>query len=107
MPLNHLALRKEEQKEDEAERTSLSQHKGWEIHRMYVDIKSALVPPSLHPSVTCLLTYMFCDVTEPKRSRAAEPLGPAQGGAEGRRSGAHQSVAAQEVVNSSLGNLHS
>ena len=35
-----------------------------------------------------------------------EPLAPAQGGAEEGRRGA-QSVAAQEVVNSSLGNLHS
>ncbi len=49
---------------------------------------------------------MFCDVTEPKRSHPGEPLATAQGGAGGGRRGA-QSVAAQEVVNSSLGNLHS
>ena len=38
---------------------------------------------------------IFRDATKPKRSRAGEPLAPAQGGAEGGR------TAAQEVVNSS------
>ena len=44
---------------------------------------------------------MFCDVTEPKRSAAGEPLAPAQGGAAGGR------TAAQKVVNSSEIYIHS